>query len=473
MKRRNLLRNGLFATAGATVLGPLTGIGAQATPVTVAAKRAKNIIFMVSDGMSQGTLTMADQFLRQRDGIHSHWIQLYRDGRLVRSLMDTSSADSLVTDSAAGGSAWGGGMRVQNGKLNVGPKGERPMPILQKFKKAGKKVGCVTTVPITHATPASFCVNNDSRKSQPEIAAQYMDLRFDVMMGGGLEYFTSEGREDKRDLLKAYREAGFAVALNKTELAAAKADVPLMAVFHNDALPYTVDHLSSNAHKTNIPSLAQMTSFAIERMKGSANGFAMQVEGGKVDWAAHGNDVAGLIYDQIAFDEAVKIAIDFAEKDGETLVITTTDHGNANPGLFYGKTANANFDRVQRFHQSNAWLMGKMLEGLTAAQVTELVTEMQAWTPTTDEADLLVKAFASLSAEDRIKPEKQPFGPLAMMQRAHTSVNFGSDNHSSDLVELAAFGPGSELLKHFTINTELHTLMLKAAQMPEEYFKVD
>lgn len=473
MKRRNLLRNGLFATAGATVLGPLSGMGATASPTLGAAKRAKNIIFMVSDGMSQGTLTMADQFLRQRDGVHSNWIQLYRDGRLVRSVMDTSSADSLVTDSAAGGSAWGGGMRVNNGSLNVGPKGERPVPILQKFKKAGKKVGCVTTVPITHATPASFCVNNNSRKSQPEIATQYLDLRFDVMMGGGLEYFTAEEREDKRDLLKAYRDAGFAVALNKIELAAAKADSPLMAVFHKDALPYTVDHLASAAHKANIPSLAQMTSFAIDRLKSSANGFAMQVEGGKVDWAAHGNDVAGLIYDQIAFDEAVKVAIEFAEKDGETLVIITTDHGNANPGLFYGKAANTNFDRIQRFRQSNAWLMDKMLEGLNASQVVELVSEVQAWTPTTDEATALLNGFAGLSQEDRIKPEKQPFGPLAMMQRAHTSVHFGADSHSSDFVELAAFGPGSELLKHFTINTALHTLMLQAAQMPEEYFKID
>lgn len=469
MKRRNLLRNGLFVTAGASVLGPLAGCTPAATPTVAGFKRAKNIIFLVSDGMSQGTLSMADQFLQRRDGRHSHWMQLYRDNRVVRSLMETCSANSLVTDSAAAGSSWGGGMRINNGSLNVGPNGERPVPILQKFKQEGKAVGCVTTVPITHATPASFCINNESRKNQPEIAEQYIPLKFDVMMGGGLEHFTSDGRKDGKDVLQAYRDAGYAVALSKSDVVAAENGRPLLAVFYKDGLPYTIDHMNDDAHKANIPSLAEMTSTAIDRMKGNPNGFAMQVEGGKVDWAAHGNDVAGLIYDQVAFDDAVKVAIDFAEKDGETLVIITTDHGNSNPGLFYGSAANDNFDRLQKFRHSNAWLIGKMLEGLTPSQLVELTTEMQAWTPTTEEASVLLKAIASLSDEDRLRPEKQPFGPLAMMQRAHTSVHFGSDSHSSDLVELAAFGPGSELLQQFTINTDLHNLMLKAAQMPESY----
>jgi len=236
MKRRNLLRNGLFVTAGASVLGPMAGCTPAATPIVAGIKRAKNIIFMVSDGMSQGTLTMADQFLKRRDGRHSHWMQLYLDNRMVRSVMDTSSASSVVTDSAAAGSAWGGGLRINNGALNVGPSGERPVPILQKFKQAGKAVGCVTTVPITHATPASFCINNETRKDQPGIAEQYIPLKFDVMMGGGLEFFTSEDREDGKDVLQAYRDAGFAVALNKSEVNAADSGKPLLGVFGKSGL---------------------------------------------------------------------------------------------------------------------------------------------------------------------------------------------------------------------------------------------
>lgn len=471
MKRRNLLRNGLFVTAGASVLGPLAGCTPAATPIVAGSKRAKNIIFLVSDGMSQGTLTMADHFLQRRDGRHSHWIQLYRDNRVVRSLMDTCSANSLVTDSAAAGSSWGGGMRINNGALNVGPSGERPLPILQKFKQAGKAVGCVTTVPITHATPASFCINNESRKNQPEIAEQYLPLRFDVMMGGGLEHFTADGRKDGKDLFQAYRDAGYAVVLKKDEITAADSTKPLLAVFGENGLAYTVDHLNDEALKTNVPTLAEMTATAIDRMKAHPEGFVMQVEGGKVDWAAHGNDVAGLIYDQIAFDDAVKVAMDFAEKDGETLVIVTTDHGNSNPGLFHyiGIDANANFDRLQRFTCSNEWVLHNISKSSTASQIRELVESMQTVVLTPEDCKTLVAHYSEMDESQLRDPYSLPFEKLAQMQKKQTSVAFGADHHSSDLVELAAFGPGSELVQQFTVNTDLHNLMLKAAQMPESY----
>lgn len=453
------------------MLGPLAGCVPAATPIVAGSKRAKNIIFLVSDGMSQGTLTMADHFLQRRDGRHSHWIKLYRDNRVVRSLMDTCSANSLVTDSAAAGSSWGGGMRVENGKLNVGPNGERPLPILQKFKKEGKAVGCVTTVPITHATPASFCVNSDSRKSQPEIAEKYLSMRFNVMMGGGLEFFTAEGREDGKDLLSAFREAGYAVALNKAEVATSDVGKPLLGVFGENGLAYTVDHLNDENLKASVPTLAEMTAIAIGRMKANPEGFVMQVEAGKVDWAAHGNDIAALIHDQIAFDDAVKVAMDFAEKDGETLVIITTDHGNSNPGLFSykGIDANANFDRLQRFTCSNEWVLHNITKNSTASQIRELVESMQTVVLTPEDCKTLVAHYSELDESQLRDPYALPFEKLAQMQKKQTSIAFAADNHSSDLVELAAFGPGSELLKPFTINTDLHNLMLKAAQMPDSY----
>ena len=110
--------------------------------------------------------------------------------RLIR--LDMASASSVITDSAAASSSWGGGVRVKNGRLNIGDNGEEYMPVWQKFKKAGKKVGCVTTVPITHATPAGFCVSSKSRGEQSDIAAKYLDIRFDVMMGGGGKYFNQK-----------------------------------------------------------------------------------------------------------------------------------------------------------------------------------------------------------------------------------------------------------------------------------------
>ena len=183
MNRRKFFRNGSLFTLGATLLNPFESTANILDINTLNKnKKAKNIIFMVSDGMSTGTLNMADLYLNRKTGKGSNWLQLYKDQRINRALMDTASASSIVTDSSAGSSSWGGGFRVNNGSLNVGPNGEINMPIWQKFKKAGKMAGCVTTVPITHATPAGFCVNSKSRNAQEDIAEQYLSLGFDIMM---------------------------------------------------------------------------------------------------------------------------------------------------------------------------------------------------------------------------------------------------------------------------------------------------
>ena len=177
MKRRDFLKGGSLATIGTLLLNPF---GAKANTITeeFKGKKAKNIIFLVSDGMSSGTLNMADLYCKRKLGRRSHWLSLYEDSLVNRGLMDMASASSIVTDSAAASSSWGGGVRVNNGSLNVSPNGQENMPILQKFKKAGKKVGCVTTVPITHATPAGFSVFTKSRNSQEEIADIYACLLY-------------------------------------------------------------------------------------------------------------------------------------------------------------------------------------------------------------------------------------------------------------------------------------------------------
>lgn len=187
-----------------------------------------------------------------------------------------------------------------------------------------------------------------------EIADQYLQLRFDVMMGGGWDIFSADTRKDKKDLLAAYRDQRYAVVTSREELMQLPlSDAPLLGTFYEGGLPYSLDREKDKTFSEMVPTLAEMTQKAIERLSRNKNGFVMQVEAGKVDWAAHANDTAALLYDQVAFDEAVKVAVDFAEKDKETLVIITTDHGNANPGLFYGDKADKNFDSLQRVRHTN------------------------------------------------------------------------------------------------------------------------
>lgn len=458
MRRRDFFRKGALAATGAALVNPLNVNAFDKSPKRT---KAKNVIFLVSDGMSSGTLTMADLLMQQQFGKNSTWIQLYKDNRVKRALMDTASANSLVTDSAAASSSWGGGKRVNNGSLNIGPNGEMYKPILQKFKSAGKSVGCVTTVQITHATPAGFCVNSQSRGSMDEIAEQYKKLRFDVMMGGGTEVFSATKRKDKKDLFAECVTEGFQVIKTKAEMNQLNAGVPVLGVFGEGGLPFTLDHQQDKALLEKVPTLAEMTLAAINQMKSNPKGFALQVEGGKVDWAAHSNDTGGLLYDQIAFDEAIKVAIDFAEADKETLVIMTTDHGNANPGLFGGK----NFDKIQKFRHTNDWILNGININTSVSQVIERIEYAQGIVIKPQNAWSLLESYAGVEEDGIYNPKKLPFEKLAKLQAPHTSISWASMDHSGDFVELAAFGPGSELLNSFVKNTDMHKLMLTATEV--------
>lgn len=460
MRRRDFFKNGSLAAIGTQLFNPFT----PADTIKKKRGKIKNIIFMVSDGMSTGTLNMADLMLQRQKGRHSLWIQLMHENRIKRSFMDTASASSLVTDSAAASSSWGGGVRVNNGMLNMGPKGEEYTPILHKFKDARKAVGCVTTVPITHATPAGFCVNSKSRTMDP-IAVQYLALKFDVLMGGGIEVFSKESRADKRDLLQEFRTAGYQVALNRNEMAALTAEKPILGVFHNDGLPYAVDRVQSETLKATVPTLAEMTQKAIDIMQRNPNGFVLQVESGKVDWAAHANDVSALIGEQIQFDEALKVAIDFAEKDKNTLVIFTTDHGNAAPALLSGAKANANFDKIATFKQTNEWILNGIDKNFTPSQIIERIEAAQGIVIKPEDALTILSNYYLLGEDGIYNARKLPFQKLAQIQTPFTSVGWAGMVHTAEYVELAMFGPGSELLNPFVKNTDLHNFMLEVTDV--------
>ncbi len=471
MNRRKFFKNTALTAAGASLLSPLQTLGATPTSFDLTkGKKAKNIILLVSDGMSNGTLQLADLLHYRKTGLRSKWLDMYENNMVSRALMETASASSLVTDSAAAGSAWGGGVRVPNGKINTAENGEEFMPLWQKFKKAGKKAGTVTTVPATHATPAGFCVNSESRHDQQGIAQKYLDQRFDVIMGSGARYFTADSRNDGRDMFDAFAKAGYSIAKNRKELKALDTTKPVLGIFGDNALPYAIDREHESELAAEFPTLAEMTETAINSMKDNAQGFVLMVEAGKVDWAAHANDVAGLLYDQIEFDQAVKTAMEFAEQDGETLVIITTDHGNANPGLIYGSDANEHFDTIMNYKHSNEWILNDFDASSSLNYIKERMAGSTNVSLTDDQAKVILDHYRGLKQTyGTYNPSNLPYKLLGDYQEEYNSIGWISTYHSADYVELAMYGPGSDLLKPFVKNTDLHYLMLQAAEVENKF----
>ncbi|MCS4305456.1 alkaline phosphatase [Chryseobacterium sp. BIGb0232] len=464
MDRRKFLK-GSALLSGLLSLSPSELWSSKRNTEPSGTGKAKNIIFMISDGMSLGTLSMADLYSRNILGKESHWLSLYREKKVSRALMDTASANSIVTDSAAASSAFGGGIRVQNGVLNIGANGEKHIPIWQKYKKAGKKVGCVTTVTVTHATPAGFCINSAKRNAEPQIAEMYAELEIDVLMGGGDEFFNPSKREDQKDLYSVYKKKNYQILKNHTDLKTIKKEEKILGIFNTGALPYSIDKANlSEFGKT--PSLAEMTAAAIDQMKEHPGGFVLQIEGGKVDWAAHANDIAALIHDQLAFDEAVKTVMDFAEKDGNTLVIITTDHGNANPGTIYGTDTTKNFNSISNYQYTNEYILNKIHKDHSAKDIKDWIFEANKLVLSNDEAKHLQSFYNGLEKEEGLyNYKKLPFKLYSEIQKSRNSVGWISMDHSGDYVEVATFGPGSQLLQPYIKNTDLHHLMLNAVPL--------
>ncbi|MEO7317686.1 MAG: alkaline phosphatase, partial [Chthoniobacteraceae bacterium] len=190
----------------------------------------------------------------------------------------------------------------------------------------------VTTAEITHATPAGFAIAIKSRGNSQAIAAQYLDRKVDILLGGGHPFFSPNSRKDKRDLRGDFAKAGYTVVKTADELKNAPVDTRLLGFFADGHLPYTIDRRSDPKLIARTPTIADLTRAALTRLQRKDN-FILQVEGARIDHAAHNSDAAAAILDQIALDEAIEVCLEFQRTHPDTLVVVTTDHANSNLGL--------------------------------------------------------------------------------------------------------------------------------------------
>ena len=427
----------------------------------------KYVFVFIGDGMSTPQRLMAEDFSKRTGRGELAMNHLAR-----RTETATKSANKVVTDSAAAATAIACGEKTDNGMLGMRPDGTRIESVAAVAKKAGRKVGIVTTVTIVHATPAGFYAHNRSRGDSRAIAMDLVKSGFDYFAGGGIGgwtqpkggYFDTNGNfvklEEGREAVPGidpyslWQTNGYTFV--KDDLAAFKAlkpGRPVWCVFGESGMDYALDRDGSQ------PTLAEIVEKGIELLDGP-DGFFLMCEGGKVDYAGHANDAGGSVAEQLSLDDAVKVATRFAKAHpGETLIVTTGDHETG--GLIRGVTgAGAAFDPALLKHQrctaSKFSSILKNAQEKNAAfsfdDAMALVREnfgLGGPVPLTDaDRDELKKAF------EQKKPAEFA-GAAKRILSTHAGLAWKSGGHTALPTMTTAEGPGSEILEGMTDNTEI------------------
>jgi alkaline phosphatase len=420
----------------------------------------RGIVFLVSDGMSNGVLTMAENFSQIVRGKGTRWWELIGDPACTCGLQECSSADSFVTDSSAAASAWGGGVKINNGAVNIRPDGSESTPILRHLKKLGGRTGLVTTATVTHATPAGFAAVTASRNDEHLIAPQYLGA-VDLIMGGGRNFFTAEKRVDSRDIVTPYTKAGYELIEDRDALLKSKSD-KVLGLFSGSHLPFEVDRLNDPELIRKIPTLAEMSEAALKNLMGHPEKFLLQIEGARIDHAAHVNDIAGLLWDQLAFDDTIARVLEMTAGREDILVIVTSDHGNANPGLNgtgknYAQTnkAFASITRMTASYEKLFEKWGRSTEN-TPERLAAIIKEKLGFSLTDKQSAELFSSITTGVVSEWSEQLDNPHGLLGQFAGNHTGIGWTGTSHTSDPTMISAIGPQSERFTGIVPNHEMH-----------------
>lgn len=268
-------------------------------------KMPKNVILLIGDGMGLSEVSASFYY---GDSISNF------ERFEVIGLIKTSSSAELITDSAAGATAFACGVKTYNGAIGVDPEGKEVPTLVEILSEQGYSTGVISTSSVVHATPASFYAHVIQRRMYDAIAEFIPKSELDFVAGGGSKFFIE--RNDQKNLYQELRENGFEVHTeNLPKETSGKKQSIILA---EDGMPKMI-----NGRGDFLP---KATHLGINHLSKNKNGFFLMIEGSQIDWGGHSNDTDYLIGEVLDFDETIGVALDFAAENGDTLVIVTADH---------------------------------------------------------------------------------------------------------------------------------------------------
>lgn len=450
-------------------------------------KPVKNVIFMIADGTSLSAISLA------------RWYQNIEEGKLTKLNLDPYLSGSIITfcsnapigDSAPTTSTFMNGIPSIQGMVGTYPYATendlisvdqemayRPIVSLTEATRLlhNRKIGVVMTSEFPHATPADATSHSYSRKRYDWIIPQMVYNSIDVLIGGGAGLLRNEQA-------KYLEDKGYGVYCNDhTSLSTHEGD-KIWSLFSDRDVPYDIDAVEGVD-----PKIDEMVTAALRHLdQNNPNGFFLLVEGSKVDWAAHANDPVAIATEVLAFDRAVKVALDFAKADGNTIVVLTSDHGNSGISIgrrdlpdYAGTSKDKLFGALTKISKSSVGL-AEMISEADESEIASLFEQVTTFTPGDKELEILKLLRKLELASDTERPAiKQQLKEMnitgegalytgglsdyiASIYRTKMYIGFTTSGHTGEETFLASYAPTEEQrLKGVHTNMELHDYLRRA-----------
>ena len=464
----------------------------------------RNVILFVGDGLGAAQTTLGVQYARIIEERTLNIESLMNSGNTGYAL--PLPYEHIITDSAAASTQVATGQVVRNETLGLDADGYPIETILEWAHGQGLGTGIVTNMRVTHATPAAFAVHQGSRylTEQALMDDLLQEGDIDVLLGGGARAMVPAGtwvsamlpgipaaldgesvREDGTNRVEELASRGYVIASDTPSLMEAKGQATrLVGMFAASHLPYVLDRRQMAL--SNVPTLARMTSAALEVLSRNDDGFLLLVEGGLIDYAGHANDPGSLLHELLDFDEAVGQGLAFQREHPETLVIVTGDHGTGgfsfsdaelgspspltlDSGLeydVYGYPTRQHLEILYRQDASYPYILEQA--GLDPVKLVELVQRHTGLEITLDEArEALARNEQGLARPKDFRPyytdpDDSASALLARALSRHTHVVWSTGEHTMEFVPTYGVGPGADKLRGVYRNTHIYSVMREA-----------
>jgi alkaline phosphatase len=443
--------------------------------------QAKYVFMFIGDGMGPHQVLATEMYLAELEGKIGR-TPLTMTSFPYSSQVATFSTSSGITDSAASGTCLASGVKTNNGMIGQGPDTTDVVSVAARLKQQGWGIGIMTTVTIDHATPSAHYAHTPSRNNYYIIGTQLSESNFDFFGGSGFSSPQDKNNPSAPNLYDLCQEKGYMLA-GGYEVAKRSVGVHKMIVVPEErladrtqkagALPYAIDRQEGDL------SLPQIVELAIAQLS-QHDRFFMMAEGGKIDYACHGNDGGTVLREVVDFDNAIRLAYDFyLQHPDETLIVVTADHETG--GLALGNSDYWLNLKVLAEQKCSSDLLSDQLSALqklagaslTWEQVKEVLsrnTGLYAAVEVSEEEDRLLQA-AYADMMQHIGMQKTLYKDInALASKALALLNqksrlgWTTSGHTASAVPVFAIGVGAERFTGWHDNTEIAPLIYQATQ---------